>query len=231
MRHVIALSGGLDSAVLLSLMVKQLKAQEIELDENLIAVNFQYGSKHNAYEATASRELASWYQVDHIRIDLTPIFNHYSGKSSSLLAGGGNIPEGHYTSETMKSTVVPGRNLIFASILAGLAASGGTLEQGEVHLGIHAGDHAIYPDCRPDFYRYLNQTVKYSTEGKVDVAAPFLMETKVYIVSLGHKNKVPFELSRTCYKDQKLACGKCGSCVERREAFALNSLVDPVQYQ
>lgn len=149
---------------------------------------------------------------------------------SDLLFSGGDIPEGHYNDESMQATVVPARNLIFASIIAGFAESVGAEI---ISLGVHGGDHHIYPDCRPEFISSLNTSVILATDKKVRVDAPFLYYTKAEIIEagMGLKNiEVPYHLTRTCYKDQELACGKCGSCVERLEAFKKLGLADPIRY-
>lgn len=117
--------------------------------------------------------------------------------------------------------------MIFATILAGLSQS---LLYDAVYLGIHAGDHAIYPDCRPEFKTRLNEAIIAATEGEVLLLAPFINMTKGAIVCEGKKIGAPFELTRTCYKNQELPCGVCGSCIERIEAFQANGMIDPVEY-
>jgi len=213
-KTLIALSGGLDSATVL--------AYYQNLDHDVETVGFYYGSKHNKFENRCASALAAYYDVSFTLLNLEGFMKDFK---SSLMIGGGEIPEGHYADESMKQTVVPGRNLIFGSILAGIAESRGC---DAIALGVHAGDHAIYPDCRPAFITALSSAVFWSTEGKVQVLTPFLEEDKAYIVKCGLGLLVPYELTRTCYKDQLEPCGKCGSCVERAEAFAANSTVDPV---
>jgi len=131
----------------------------------------------------------------------------------------------------MQATVVPARNLIFSSVIAGYAESVGA---GAISLGVHSGDHHIYPDCRPEFVSSLNTSVLLATDKKVRVEAPFLNYTKAEIIKTGLNLKsveVPYHLTRTCYKDQELACGKCGSCFERLEAFEELGLTDPIKYE
>ena len=217
MKVILSLSGGLDSAVLLASLFA--KGHEI------LAVTFDYGSKHGEYEIKAAKSLAAWFGVKHQVMDVSGIF---SGFNSALLKVDSRaIPEGHYEDVTMKQTVVPCRNMIFATILAGLAQS---LLYDAVYLGIHAGDHAIYPDCRPEFKARLNEAIVAATEGEVSLLAPFINMTKGSIVYEGKKIGAPFELTRTCYKNQELPCGVCGSCCERLTAFEENGMVDPVQY-
>jgi len=222
---VIGLSGGMDSATLLSLLLEQ--------GYKVYCCSFIYGSKHGKYELEAAKNIIEFYKskgrnVIHHIFNLTTCFADFQ---SALLLSGPAIPEGHYEAKTMTQTIVPGRNLIFASIMAGLAESIGATE---VCLGIHAGDHFIYPDCRPQFIHSLGQTIGFSTDGKVNITTPFLFNSKADILYRGYYGvnpKVPYELTRSCYKDQPKACGKCGSCNERLSAFAEHSIKDPIDYE
>ena len=141
---------------------------------------------------------------------------------------GGEIPEGHYNDATMSQTVVPGRNLMFASILAGYAESIGF---NRIALGVHKGDHEIYPDCRKEFVKALDSCIYLSTDKSVEVYTPLIDMDKIEIVQEGLDLEVPYHLTRTCYKDQERSCGVCGSCVERLEAFKLNNVKDPIEYE
>lgn len=215
---LIALSGGLDSAVLAGAL--------IDAGHEVHAVNFLYGSKHSPYEVAAAKNLATHYGIP---IHQIHIENFMNGMDSALLSKDSrSIPEGHYAEESMKLTVVPGRNTIFVSILMGLAQS---WDMRLVGLGIHAGDHAIYPDCRPDWFGAMQAVFDVATERKVALGAPFIQMNKAEIVKLGLQLKVPFELTRTCYKAQAVACGECGSCRERLEAFEINDLPDLIDYE
>lgn len=213
-----ALSGGLDSATLLAHLLME--------GHEVVPVSFKYDSKHNDYERFAASEIAKHYQLELINVDTTTLFKH---TKSDLLMSGGDIPEGHYAAENMKSTVVPGRNLIFISVMASLAES---FKFDALALGVHAGDHHIYPDCREEFISHANQAVRASSDNQIKVImTPFIHATKISIVHFAKKLSVPLHLTRTCYKDQPIACGKCGSCVERLEAFKMNALVDPAEYE
>ena len=221
---VLGLSGGMDSATLLGYYLEQ--GAEVH------CCSFYYGSKHGGFELQAAKDIVAFYQrhgysVTHHLFDLSQVFKDFS---SALLLSGGDIPEGHYQEDSMKQTVVPGRNLIFASIMAGLAES---IEAEVVALGVHAGDHHIYPDCRPEFIAALTMTIHRSTENKVKVEAPFLSDTKATILMRGYgcEIPVPYALTRTCYKNQLKACGKCGSCQERIEAFQIIGSKDPIEYE
>jgi 7-cyano-7-deazaguanine synthase len=220
MKILISLSGGMDSATLLGHLLD-------DIQDEVKAVSFIYGSKHNRFEMEAADQIAKFYNIDHYFLDLTAIFNEIK---SNLMLGQGEIPEGHYNDSTMSKTVVPGRNHIFASILAGIAESIGF---NRVALGVHAGDHAIYPDCRKNFIECLNRSILLQSENKVSVIAPFIDMTKADILDIGHqcRTPVPYHLTRTCYKFQSKACGKCGSCVERLEAWEKIGKKDPVEYE
>lgn len=213
-RYVIALSGGLDSAVLLADVLKS------RAPEDVLCVSFRYGSKHEEREAQAAFSLCEHYKVDqevvHVKLP---------ADKSSLLNKELPIPEGHYQDRTMKSTVVPCRNLIFASYLAAYAENHNAAA---IALGVHSGDHAIYPDCRLEFVTALEKAVKLATEGRVAVYTPFVDWDKKQIVAHGDFLKVPFHLTWTCYNGGNVPCRRCGSCVERAEAFTKNKLTDPV---
>ena len=221
MKIVVSFSGGVDSTTLCSYYLDQ--------GHDVALVSFNYGSKHNEFENAAASNIAKYFELPlpkHLPLN----FIHDLFKSD-LLVSGGDIPEGHYTDKSMSSTVVPARNLIFSSILAGYAESIGA---DAIALGVHSGDHHIYPDCRPDFIKSLVTTTKLATDGKVHVDAPFLHYSKADILRVGLSLKnisVPYHMTRTCYKNQPTACGKCGSCVERLEAFRLVGTPDPIEYE
>lgn len=224
MKAVVSLSGGMDSATVLAYAVDQLGSS------NVHAVGFIYGSKHNQYEQEAARKLADHYAVPYHLQDLTPVMGHFR---SNLMKGMGEVPEGHYEEKSMSQTVVPSRNIIFASILSGHAWSlmDALDTKMQVWLGIHAGDHAIYPDCRPEFFYSMKSAILFGTDSRVELVAPFLKNNKTGIIREGLILQVPYEITRTCYKDQPIACGKCGSCQERLEAFKANGIEDPVEYE
>ncbi len=220
---VIGLSGGMDSATLLGILLEQ--GVEVHCQ------TFYYGSKHNKWENRAAETIIDFYQekgfpVFGYPMDLRAVF---SDLSSNLLLSGGEIPEGHYEAAIMKKTVVPGRNMIFASVMAALAESIGAEA---IALGVHAGDHHIYPDCRQEFIKALDTTIYLSSDRQVEIITPLIKDTKTSILEKGYEltTPVPYELTRTCYKDQPLACGKCGSCIERLEAFSNLKLTDPIKY-
>jgi 7-cyano-7-deazaguanine synthase len=158
-----------------------------------------------------------------------------------------HVPDGHYAAETMKATVVPNRNMIMLSIAAGYAVS---LKANFVAVGVHAGDHAVYPDCRPQFIQQMEVALRTANEGfgafPIPVGgtmrqpdnwmgratyAPFIFKGKHDIVTVGARLEVPYELTWSCYKGGDVHCGRCGTCVERKEAFRLARVKDPTQYE
>lgn len=218
MKALVSLSGGMDSTTVLAEAVEKCGLGNVQ------AVGFFYGSKHNPYENASARRIADYYAVPFELMNISGIMKSFR---SNLLEGQGEIPEGHYEQENMSQTVVPGRNIIFASILAGLAWS---LELDSVWLGVHLGDHAIYEDCRAEFVESMNRSIQIGTGNRVHLETPFINTDKAGIVRRGLELDVPYVLTRTCYKAQSVACGKCGSCCERREAFMLNNTTDPIEY-
>ncbi len=230
MKIIVALSGGMDSTTLL--------AAAVASGHEVIPVSIKYPSKHNLLERTAAGHVAEHYELTRYwqTLDLTSVFE---GFQSDLLTSGKSVPEGHYHEESMRRTVVPFRNGIIVSVLAGLAES---LIAQQVWIGIHAGDHFIYPDCRPAFYWSMKETVFYGTDNKVVLFAPFLDFSKADILSYGTKQAniirlsplhvpVPYHLTRTCYTNNLVACGRCGACQERLESFQEVGVTDPIEYQ
>jgi 7-cyano-7-deazaguanine synthase len=234
---VVAFSGGMDSATLLALAHHNAEKK----GEVVRAFGFHYGSKHNQYELAAATRFTQNLGVQYDILDLN---NISAFLSSNLLKTGGDIPEGHYAQDTMTLTVVPGRNTIFSAILLGIAQSIGA---GYALIGAHSGDHAIYPDCREDWLAGMMAAAFYASEGKVCLTAPFLHMDKTSILNLSYKGMeftgddkdlepveplgVDYSLTRTCYKDQPISCGRCGSCQERLEAFRNIGIEDPLEYE
>ncbi|MFK7948008.1 MAG: 7-cyano-7-deazaguanine synthase QueC [Saprospiraceae bacterium] len=213
---VVLLSGGMDSVTALHYALKDY--------EVVGALSFNYGSKHAVRELEYAK-----YQCDKIGIQHTIIKLDFVQQlfKSSLLIDGGEIPEGHYAAENMKSTVVPFRNGIMLSIACGYAESQGAKA---VVIAAHSGDHAIYPDCRTDFMEAMRQAMKLGTYENIDLLAPFVDIDKTEIVRIGTKLKVDYAQTWSCYKGLELHCGKCGTCVERKEAFELAGVNDPTEY-
>lgn len=216
MKIVMALSGGMDSTTMLAHLLSE--------GHEVSCMIFSYGSKHNSFENRAAIEVANHYNVPWTLISLQ---NFMANFKSDLLKTGGAIPEGHYTDANMSRTVVPARNIIFLSVLAGQAWSVGA---SKIAIGIHQGDHAIYEDCRKEFYKAMDTALYLGTGSRVEIIAPFIDLDKSGILDIGLKLGVPYEHTRTCYKDQPQSCGRCGSCVERLSAFHQKGVEDPILY-
>lgn len=213
---IVLLSGGMDSVTAL---YHAHAAGPVS-----VAVSFDYGSKHNAREISYARWHCEALSIRHEVIELdffTRIF------ASSLLQGGDAIPDGHYAEENMKQTVVPFRNGIMLAIAAGIAENAGA---GRLVIAAHAGDHAIYPDCRETFMEGMAQAVREGTYAQVTIDRPFIHMDKAAIAARGHSLGVDYAQTWSCYKGGEIHCGTCGTCVERREAFLLAKLPDPTTY-
>ncbi|WP_455086822.1 7-cyano-7-deazaguanine synthase QueC [Prevotella denticola] len=212
---VIIVSGGLDSITLL-----YDKAETIAL-----AVSFDYGQNHGAKELPFAAHHCRKLGIPHITIPLSFMHRYFK---SSLLDGAEAIPEGHYAEENMKSTVVPFRNGIMLAIATGIAESHGLKR---VYIANHGGDHTIYPDCRPDFIQAIDGAATAGTFVNVRIEAPYTNITKADIVRRGTALGVDYSKTWSCYKGSDVHCGKCGTCVERKEAFLEAGVKDPTEYE
>ncbi|CCZ14707.1 MAG: 7-cyano-7-deazaguanine synthase QueC [Prevotella sp. AG:487_50_53] len=212
---VIVVSGGMDSITLL-----YDKKEEIAL-----AVTFDYGSKHNAREIAWAKVHCGRLGIRHIVIKLDFMQKYFT---SSLLEGGDEIPEGHYADENMKSTVVPFRNGIMLSVAAGIAESNGLKK---ILIANHGGDHTIYPDCRPEFIGAMDRAIANGTYEDVRIDAPYTNITKADIAKIGKRLGIDYSETWSCYKGGERHCGKCGTCIERKEAMALAGIDDRTEYE
>ena len=213
--NLIILSGGMDSVTLL---------HEYK-DQIALALTFDYGSKHNQKEIAFAKLHCEWQGIEHIIIPLEFMAQYFK---SSLLVGGEDIPEGNYAESNMKSTVVPFRNGIMIAIAAGLAESRGLKA---VMLANHAGDHAIYPDCRPEFVQAMGEAVCNGTYEGVKVLAPYTQLSKAEIARHGKILHLNYAETWSCYKGGEQHCGRCGTCMERKEALREAGIIDPTQYE
>ena len=212
MKAILIYSGGLDSTTLL---------YEYR-DSIALAVSFDYGSKHNAREIACAEWNCKQLGIKHLVIPLGFIGQYFK---SDLLQSGGAIPEGSYADENMKSTVVPFRNGIMLAVAAGLAES---YELDAIMLANHSGDHAIYPDCRPEFVDAFGKAVQAGTYNGVQLLSPYCLLTKRDIALRGTALGIDYSHTYSCYKGGKKHCGKCGTCTERREAL---EGFDPTEYE
>jgi 7-cyano-7-deazaguanine synthase len=216
---IVLLSGGLDST---TAFYKAMWERD-----DVRAISFDYGQRHRK-ELEAASYFSRLHDVPWHVVNLQTLGGLLKG--SSLSDPDVEVPEGHYAKDTMKATIVPNRNSIMLSCAVGVAV--GNKFQ-EVWAAMHAGDHAIYPDCRPEFIEKLNELIPIANawEDPIPrVITPFIDYTKDMIVRLGSDMGVPYEHTWSCYEGGKVHCGKCGTCVERQEAFYLAGVQDPTEY-
>lgn len=212
---LMVLSGGMDSVTMLHEY-----AGEIDL-----AVNFVYGSNHNARELECARHHCRELGIELVVIDLSFIGKYFH---SSLLEGADAVPEGDYDFDNMKSTVVPFRNGIMLAAAAGLAESHGLRR---VMIANHAGDHALYPDCRDSFVKAMSKAISEGTYEGITVFAPYTLLSKSQIAMRGKTLGIDYSTTYSCYKGQERHCGKCGTCIERRQALADAGIEDTTEYE
>ena len=212
---VIIVSGGMDSITLLY----------DHKDDMALGISFDYGSNHNAREIPFAEMHCKRLGIKHITINLDFMHQYFK---SSLLQGADAIPEGHYADDNMKSTVVPFRNGIMLSIAIGIAESN-NLDQ--VFIANHGGDHTIYPDCRPEFINAIDSAATAGTFNNVRVVAPYTAITKSDIARIGKQLGIDYTETWSCYKGGSLHCGKCGTCVERKEALQEAGIEDKTEYE
>ena len=212
---LIIVSGGMDSITLLN---------EYK-DEIAMAVTFDYGSNHAKKEIPFAKLHCERLGIKHIVIPLSFVHEYFK---SSLLEGAEAIPEGHYAAENMKSTVVPFRNGIMLSIACGIAESNGLRK---VMIANHAGDHAIYPDCRKGFIDAMSEAMKNGTYEGISIDAPYTNITKTDIARHGKEIGLNYAETWSCYKGGEKHCGKCGTCVERKEALRDAGIEDNTEYE
>lgn len=211
---LLILSGGMDSVTLL-----YERAEEIAL-----AVSFDYGSNHNHKEIPFAKKHCEALGIPHVVIPLKFMAEHFE---SSLLSGADAIPEGHYADENMKSTVVPFRNGIMLSIAAGLAESKGLQK---VMMANHFGDHDVYPDCRKEFVDNMSAAISAGTYANIFIDAPYTSISKADIARKGAALGIDYAQTWSCYKGLEKHCGKCGTCIERKEALAAAGITDNTEY-
>ena len=227
MRALVLFSGGLDSTTALA------KAISLYGNKNVVALSIYYGQKHKK-EIEASNNIAKYYDVEHIYLDLTKIFAY--SDCSLLEKNDLEIPKGDYESQLEKldnqplSTYVPFRNGLFLSSAASIAISKNC---DVIYYGAHSDDAAgnAYPDCSKEFTDAINEAIYLGSGNKVKVIGPFVGLHKKDIVKIGLDLKVPYDLTWSCYEGHDKACGKCGTCIDRKKAFLANNVKDPIEYE
>lgn len=213
---VVIYSGGMDSYTLLHVA----RAQGL----NVHALSFNYGQRH-VRELESASAVCESLDIPHKVIDIRAMGEVMAG---SALTSDADVPEGHYEEDSMKATVVPNRNMILLSLATGYAV---TVGASAVWYGAHGGDHAIYPDCRPEFVEKMDAVCRVANYEPVAVEAPFMALDKGEILAEGLKLGLDYSQTWTCYNGRERACGRCGSCVERLEAFASHGVTDPLVYE
>ncbi len=218
LRTIVVCSGGLDSVTL---------AYKVAKERHLVGLlAFDYGQRH-VKELEFAQLAAHSLGVEFRKADLSGLGGLLSG---SALTDDIDVPDGHYAEQSMKITVVPNRNAIMLAIAFGYATA---QKASAVAMAVHGGDHFIYPDCRPEFIQSFAQMQQYALDGlgEVSLYTPFITAGKEAIAAEGAKLQVPFQHTWSCYKGGEIHCGRCGTCVERQEAFHLAGVKDPTHYQ
>lgn len=213
---VVIFSGGMDSFTVLNKALKD--------GYEVFAITFDYGQRH-VKEIEYAQAACVKLGVHHKIVDISAINSIIAGSS---LTDDIDVPEGHYESDNMKQTVVPNRNMILLSLAVGYAVS---IEATKVYYGAHSGDHAIYPDCRPEFVQKMQDVCAIANYEAIDIVVPYLNNDKIEILKDGLAMGLDYNQTWTCYNGREKACGKCGACQERLEAFAKNKITDPLAYE
>lgn len=216
-KTLVVCSGGMDSVTL---------AYQVAQEQRLTRLlSFDYGQRHRKeldFAAQAAADLGAPHDV----VDISGVARFLTG---SALTGDVEVPDGHYAEDNMRVTVVPNRNAIMLTIAFGVAAGEGA---DAVAAAMHAGDHFIYPDCRPEFVKSFAAMQDCALEGmwEIELFTPYIDRSKAEIARIGGALGVPFEQTWSCYKGGARHCGRCGTCVERREALHLAEITDPTEY-
>lgn len=217
MKTLVVISGGLDSTVLLHYVKEQ--------GDLPIGLSVLYGQRHRR-ELRHAQKACERLRVQHLVLDVSSALGDVLG-GSALTSMEVDVPLGHYEDESMKATVVPNRNMLLLAMAGSMAVG---LGAERIAYGAHAGDHAIYPDCRPDFVAAMGRALALCDWKPLELYAPFIHKTKADIVALGQQLGVAMETTWSCYQGGSVHCGKCGTCVERREAFDLAGVRDMTVY-
>lgn len=226
MKALVLSSGGVDSTTCLGLAVNKYGK------ENVVALSMYYGQKHTK-EIGAANKVAKYYDVEHISLDLSKIFEY--SNCSLLSHSDEEVPKEAYSEQLKKtkgkpvSTYVPFRNGLFLASAASIALS---KECEVIYYGAHSDDAAgsAYPDCSEAFNNAMNEAIYEGSGKQLKIKAPFVNLTKSEVVKKGLELKVPYELTWSCYEGKEKPCGKCGTCIDRKKAFEKNGIKDPIEY-
>lgn len=215
-RAVVIYSGGMDSFTVLHRAIRE--------GYEVFALSFHYGQRHHR-ELDAAAAVCSELGISHKIVDIRAINTLLAGSS---LTDDIDVPSADYAESNMKSTVVPNRNMILLSLAIGYAVS---MEAQDVFYGAHAGDHDIYPDCRPEFVEKMNSVSQIANYEPVTIHSPYLHFSKAEILKEGLDQGLDYSNTWTCYNGREKACGECSACRERLGAFAANNATDPIAYE
>lgn len=223
-------SGGIDSTTCLGYAIKEHGVN------NVITASLYYGQKHDK-ELECARRIAEYYGVKHIEEDISNVMK-YAGNVCTLVKTGGDISHSSYSAQIAESgegrvaTYVPFRNGLLLSIAAAYADSLFPNEYVEIYYGAHADDSAgsAYADCSPEFANAMNEAINIGTYGKITVVRPLINMNKAEVVKMGLELEVPYALTWSCYEGGDKQCGECGTCIDRKNAFRANGVIDPVPY-
>jgi len=213
---VVIYSGGMDSFTVLHRALRE--------GLNVHALSFDYGQRH-ARELDTARQVCASLGLPHQVVDIRAI--HGLIDNSALTNPAQAMPQGDYDADNLRATVVPNRNMILLSLAIAKAVNIGAER---VDYGAHGGDHVLYPDCRPGFVEAMNHVAGIANFEPVKLHAPYLKVSKADILREGLAMGLDYRHTWTCYEGRELACGVCGSCRERLEAFAANGVTDPLAY-
>lgn len=220
MKSIILCSGGLDSVTLAYYLASR--------GDQITLLSFDYGQRHRR-ELLCAKTAATRLGAESLIVDISAMRGLFGG---SALTDDVSVPEGHYTASNMASTVVPNRNAVLLALAYALAV---VKKADVVALAVHAGDHAIYPDCRPEFLTAFETMQRFAVQGYgqpgLHLEAPFIARSKGEIVTIGARLGVPFGETWSCYNGRLRHCGRCGTCIERKEAFVSSGIADPTEYE
>lgn len=218
MKIVALHSGGLDSTVMV--------AHLVAAGHDVVSLGINYGQSHMC-ELQAARQSCLHMGIEREELDLAGALRPML-KGSALTDSSVELPEGHYAHESMKATIVPNRNMFLLSLAGAVAIGRGARA---VAYAAHNGDHAIYPDCRAEFASAMDAAFALCDWNPLLLLRPFVTMDKAGIATLGNAIKAPMHLTWSCYAGRAKHCGKCGTCVERKEAFAISGVQDPTEYE
>lgn len=229
-KAVVLSSGGADSTTCIGVALEKYPK------ECVVTVSVFYGQKHNK-ELECAKQIAEYYGLKHYELDLSQVLKY--SNCSLLMQSTEDVPEGSYAEQIgrkdsgMVATYVPFRNGLMLSAVASLASSLFPDEDVEIYLGAHADDAAgsAYADCSLEFVEQIGAAIKIGTYGYVTICCPFVDKTKAEVIGTGLKLNVPYQMTTSCYNGGDKPCGKCGTCIDRIEAFRANGVEDPLEYE